>query len=150
MDRGVFGEEKIRTVQRQVAVNFISGYLMVTDIAESPAGIHHGGSSDDVRFQEDSRIFDGAVYVAFSSEIDHGIRFFLFKKLEHAIPVADIKPDETEIRIIHDRCQRGQVPRISQLIDADDPVFRMGFEMIVNEISANESGTAGNNDRGHN
>ena len=150
VDRCSFGKEQIRAVQRQVPVDFIGGNLVITNIAECPACVHHGCSPDDVGFQENPGIFDGAVYMAFGREIDDGVRFFFFKKLEYTVTVADIQPDKTEIRVIHDRRQRGKIPRISQFIDAHYPVIRVSFEMIVNEISADKSGSAGDEDRCHN
>ena len=40
MDRRFFGEEQIRTIQRQIAVDLVCGYLMEALDAVFAAGIH--------------------------------------------------------------------------------------------------------------
>ena len=147
VDRGLFGEEQVRPVQRQIAVDFIRRYLMVPLDAVFPASVHHGRRADDVRLQEDARILNAAVHVAFRSEVHHDVRMLFLKELIHGFPVTDIRLHKTEVRIVHDALQRAQVACVGQLIQADDPVIRILAQHVKDEIASDESGAAGYDDR---
>ena len=66
MNRGLLGEEQIRSVQGQIAVNLIGGNLVITGDAVLAAGIHQHLSAQNVGLQEDLGILDGAVNMALS------------------------------------------------------------------------------------
>ena len=52
------------------------------------AGIHQNSSTDDVRVQENLRVFDGAVYMALCCEVYHHIRMLLLEELVNCFSVA--------------------------------------------------------------
>ena len=79
VDRGFFREEKIRSVQRKIAVNFIGGNLMIAGDTVFAAGIHQDSRSFNIGIEENFRVFDGTVYMAFRSKVDDHIRMFFFK-----------------------------------------------------------------------
>ena len=86
--------------------------------------------------------------MALRREVHHCVGLFRLEERVHALPVADVQLDEAEIRMLHGALQRGQVSRIGQLVQADDPVFRMGLQHVIDEIGADEPGPAGHDD-GH-
>ena len=58
-------------------------------------------------------------------KIDNHIRFFFLKKGIYSRTVADIEFYETKIRLIHHRCERGQIARIGQGIQTNNAILRM-------------------------
>ena len=89
------------------------------------AGVHQDGSTDDICLKENLRIFDGTVYMAFCSEVDHDIRMLFLKETVYCFTVCDAFLHKTEIRIVHDRGKSGKITRIGQAVQADDPVVRV-------------------------
>ena len=145
MDRSFFGEEQIRPIQRQVAINLISRNLMITLNAVLAASIHQNTGADDIGLEEDTRIFDGAVNMRFCRKVDHNVRMFFFKQLIHRFAVTDICFHETEIRVVHNRCQCGQIACVGQLVQADDPVIRILLQHVEHKVTPNKTSAAGNN-----
>ena len=148
VDGGLLGEEEVGPVKGQVAVDFVRGDLVVALYAVFTAGVHHDGGSDDVGLEEDLRVLDGPVHMGFSGEIDDDVRLLLLEELVDSRPVTDVHADKAEVRPVHDRRQGGQVARVGQLVDADDPVLRMPVELIIYKVTADKSGAAGH-DNGH-
>ena len=149
VDGCLLGEEEVGAVQGQVAVDLVSGDLVVALHTVFAAGIHHDRGPDDIGLEEDLRVLNGPVHVGLRGKIDDNIRLFLFKEFIDGSAVADVHPDEAEIGLIHDGRQRGQIARVGQLVDADDPVLRMSVELIIHKIASDKSGAAGH-DNGHN
>ena len=114
--------------------------------AELPAGIHQHTGPQDVRLQEDAGILDRTVHVALRREVHDDIRLFLFKERPDTLPVADVQADEAEPRVIHDSLQRGKIPRVGQLVHADDPVLRTLPPHMENEIGTDEPGSSRHQD----
>ena len=147
MDGGFLGEEQVRPVKRQVAVNFVCGNLVIPGDAELPAGVHQHLSAQNVGLQEYFGIFDGAVNVALRREVHHHIRVLFRKELANPFPVADVQLHEPKIGIFHHGSQGGQVPRVGQFVQANDPVIRVFAQHMENKVGADKSGTAGYNNR---
>ena len=148
MDGGLFGKQQVRPVQRQVAVYFIGGYLMEPGNAVLAAGIHQRGCADDVCLQENAGVINTAVHMGFRGEIDNHFRMLFLKQGENGFPVADVRPDKAETGIVHNRFQGGQVSRIGELVQADNPVFRILVQQVKDIVGTDEAGAAGN-DGGH-
>ena len=108
--------------------------------AIDPTKIHN-----DVGLEEDARIFDRTVNMRFCRKVDHDVRVFFFKQFIHSFAVTDIRLHEAEIRVIHNRCQRGQIASIGQLVQADDPVIRILLQHMEHKVTTNKTSTAGNN-----
>ena len=137
-------EEEVWTVKRQVAVNFVGWDLVVALDAVLAAGVHQDWSPDDVGLQEDFRIFDWTVNVAFRSEVDHNVWMFFFKKLVDAFAVADVQLDEAEVWLVHNILQCWQVARVSQLVQADDLIVWVLLHHVEDKVAADEASTASN------
>ena len=146
MNRSLFGEEQVRAIQRKVTINLIRRNLMITLDAIFTASVHQYRSADNIGLEEDTRIFNGTINMRFCRKVDHDIRMLLLEQLIDCFTVADVCFHKAEIGVIHNRCQRGQVSCISQLVQADDPVIRILLQHMENKIGTDESGTAGNND----
>lgn len=143
MNRRLLGKEQVGAVKRQVAVDLVSGHLMVARDAVFAAGIHERGRAHDVGLQEDARVLDGAVYVALRREIDNDVWVLLLKEAVDGLAVADVRLDKAEIRVIHHRCKRGEVARVGQLVQTDNAVVRVFSQHVEDEVASDESGTAG-------
>lgn len=143
MEWRLFREEQVRPVQGQVAVDFVCGDLVVTLDTILPASIREDRGADDIGLQENLRIQDGTIHMGLGSKVHHHIRMLLFKESIHRIPVTDIHLHKPKIRLIHDRSQSGEIPSISQLIEADNPIIRILLHHVENKVRADETGTAG-------
>ena len=80
-------------------------------------------------------------------EVDDDVRLLLLKDAVDRTAVRDVRANELEVLLLHHRLKRLEIARIRQLVDADDAVARMLLEHVVNEVRANEAGTAGHDNR---
>ena len=85
----------------------------------------------------------------FRRKIDNNIRMFFLKQLVDCFPVANICLHETEIRVVHNGRKRRQIARIRQLVKADNPIVRVLLEHMEDEVAANKTRAASNNNRHH-
>ena len=145
MDRSILGEEQVRTIQRQVTINLIGRNLMITLNTVLAASVHQHTGTDDIGLEEDAWIFDGTVNMRFCRKVHYDIRMFFFKQLVHCFTVTDVSLHEAEIRIVHNRCQRGQIACIGQLVQTDNPVIRILLQHMEYKVTTNKTSTAGNN-----
>lgn len=139
-------EEQVRTVERQIAIDLVRRDLMVAVDAVLAAGVEQHARADDVRLQEDLRILNGAVDMRFRCEVNDDVRLLLLEDAVDRPAVCDVRADELEVLLLHRILERLEVARIRQLVDADDVVTRMLLEHVVDEVRANEAGTAGHDD----
>ena len=127
MDRGILMEEQIRAIQWQITVHLIRGHLMITPNAILSACIHQHRCTDDIGLQKTSGFsmerctWDSAAKLTITSG------FSSSKKGIYSRTVADIEFYETKIRLIHHRCERGQIARIGQGIQTYDAILWMFF-----------------------
>ena len=145
MNRGFFGKEQVRTIQRKVTINLVGRNLMITLDTVLAAGIHQNRSTDDIGLKENARIFNRTVNMRFCRKVDHNIRMFFLEQLIDCFAVADVCFHKAEIRVIHNRCQRGQVSCVGQFIQTDDPVIRILLQHVEHKVAANKSSTASYN-----
>ena len=148
VDGGLFGKEQVRSVQRQIAVDFVGRNLVITLDAIFPASVHHNRCAEDIGLEEDLRVFDRAVYVRFSCKVDNDVGLFFLEELVHALTVADVQLDKSEVRIVHHRFQCGQIASIGQLVQTNNAVVWVCFQHMKNEIGADKAGAA-SYDNGH-
>lgn len=139
-------EEEVRTVERQVTVDLVRRDLMVAVDAVLAAGVEQHARADDVRLQEDLRILNGAVDMRLRCKVNDDVRLLLLEDAVDRPAVCDVRADELEVLLLHRALERLEVARIRQLVDADDAVTRMLLEHVVDEVRANEAGTAGHDD----
>jgi len=116
MNRRSLGEEQIRTIQRQIAVDLIRRNLMVARDAIMATGIHQRLRTQNIGLEENAWILNRAIHMAFRCKVYNNIRLFFFEERKYRFPVADIRLYKPEIRIIHHGLQRGQVASVGQLI----------------------------------
>ena len=95
----------------------------------------------DVGLNEDLGIFNAPVHVGFGGKIDNEIKGMVRKQLIHEFRVRNITLYKFVIRVGLDIGQVFQIARISQCIQIDDLVIRMGFQHVLYKIGADEPGT---------
>lgn len=144
VQRCLLREEEVGPVEGQIAVDLVCGDLMIAPDAVFAAGIHERRRAEDVGLQEDARILNGAIDVAFGRKVDDDIGVLLFKETEYPLSVADIQLNEAEIGLLHDACKRRKIARISEFIEADDAVIGMRLQHIKDEVAADEPRSACN------
>ena len=89
---------------------------------------------------------DGAVNMAFGGEVNDGGGLMLAKKLGDQFAVVDVAVDEFIAADGRDRRQVGGISGVSEAVEVDD---RGGLlrQPLQNEVGADESGAAGDDDR---
>ena len=97
MQWGFLGKQQVRPVERQVAVDLVSGYLMEAGSPMLSAGIHENLSAHYICTKKNSRIIYGTVDMAFRSKINYDIRFFAFKDSIYTVTVGNIRFIEIEV-----------------------------------------------------
>ena len=143
MYRGLLGEEKVGSVKRKIAVDFIGGNLMITLDAVLAAGVHHSGGAHDIGLQEHAGILDGAVHVGLGGKVHHRVRLLMLEDLIDRSPVADVHLVEFEVGVLQSLLQRGEIACVGQRIQTDDPILGVVFQFKVDEVCADEAGAAG-------
>ena len=116
-------EEEIFSLKRQVAVHFIRRDLMETTDAIESARIEEHAGAHDVRLEENARGGDGAVHMALCGKVHHHVGLFFFKQLVNEFSVCDVSAHEGKARVIPDGRERLEIPRIGELVQAEDLVI---------------------------
>ena len=88
-------------------------------------GLEHRQCTHYIRAGEGERIFDRAIYVALSGEVDYTCDVFFLHQRIDGIEVADICTYETVVRLVFDILEIRQVTGIGQLIQIDDTIVRI-------------------------
>ena len=63
--------------------------------------------------------------MAFSSEMDDAINFFILHELVESVKVANVHLHELVVRLAFDILEVSKVARIRELVEVDDIVFRV-------------------------
>ena len=95
---------------------------------------------------ESEGVFDGAVHVAFSGEVDDAGYFILLHQFQHLVEVTDVCLDEGVIRFVLDVLQIRQVSGIRQFIYIYYMVFRIFRYEKADYVAPDKAGTAGDDD----
>ena len=143
VQRRLLGEQQLRPVERQVAVDLVGRDLMEADVSVFTAGVHEHGRADDVRLQKQRRVGDRAIHMALGREVDDHVGTLLGKEGIDRLTVADVHPGKAEIRLAEQRRERGEIAGIGELVDAHEPVVRIVRAQVKQEIRADEAGAAG-------
>ena len=143
VQRRLLGEQQVRPVERQVAVDLVGRDLMEADIPVFAAGVHEHGRADDVRLQKQRRVGDRAIHMALGREVHDHVGVLLGKEAVDRLTVADVRLDKAEIRLPEQRRERGEIAGIGELVDAHEPVVRIALAQVKQEIRADEAGAAG-------
>lgn len=147
MNGGLLGEEEVGAVKGQVAIDLIGGNLMIALDAVLVAGVQQHAGAHDVGLQEDGGVFNGAVNMALSGKVHHDVGLLLLKELIDSSPVGDGGLDKAEVGVVHDAGQGLQIACVGQAVQTDDAVLRMSAQHIVDEVAADKTGAAGDNNR---
>ena len=148
VDGGLFREEQIRPIQGQIAVHLVGRHLMIPLNAVLPAGVHQGLGTQNVGAQEQPGIFHGTIHMALRCKVHDNVGMLFLKELFHGSLIRNVRLHEAEMVILHGLIQGGHVACIGQAVQADDPILWMVLQLEVDEVAANEAGTAGD-DNGH-
>ena len=100
----------------------------------------------DVRTREGERILDRAVHMAFGREVDDPVDAVLLKQLTHRFEVADVAPDKSIVGPLLDIPQVGQIARIGQLVEVDDPVIGVFVHEKADYVRADKARAARDQD----
>ena len=152
--RGVLRKE---TFGAQRAVNFIRRHLMIAH-SLAPCGItlfvltRHpcttGGvkqvlSTQNIRHQEELRILDAAVHMAFSGKVHHIVEFVFGKQLVGKNTVTDITFDKEATFLVNIFGNRAQISGIGQGIQYHHFYIIMLCQNIFYIVGSDKSGSTG-------
>src|SRR6185295_15462868 len=98
-----------------------------------------GLRATDVGPEEGARVVDGAVDVRLGGEVDDDVA--ARHRLVHGGLVADVGLDHRDA--VRHRRQAGPVTGVGEGVDDGHVVVGMGLHHVVNEVGADESGAAG-------
>ena len=102
--------------------------------------------SHDIGACESERVFDTAVHVAFGSQMDNAVHMVLPEEFAHLVEIANVRFDESVIRLVFDVFQVGQVSGVGQLVQIDNVVVRILVDEEAYDMAADETGSSGNDD----
>ena len=139
MKRSLLGKEHVRSIQRQITINLISRYLMITLNTILTASVHQNLSAKYISLKENAWILNGTVNMGLSCKINNNIWLMLIKKLIHIIAVGNIALYENELRIFHSLVQGFHVSCISQCIKTDNLVLWMFLQLVIYKIATNKT-----------
>ena len=147
--------DAFRMVHLEGAINFVSG-----DVVEALAlvlfgeafpvefcGLEQGERTHHVRLREGERVLDGAIDMAFSSEVDDAIDLLVLHELVERIEVADVHLHELVVRLALDVLEVREVARVSQLVEVDNFVLGVLVHEKANHVASDKACTAGDNNR---
>lgn len=102
-----------------------------------------------VSLGESKGILDRTVHMALSREMDDAVDMLFLHQFVNTVEIADIHLYETVIRFILDVLQVGQVASVSKLIEVDDPVIRVFVHEKANNVTADKTGAASDDNSTH-
>ena len=137
------GEQQLRPVERQIAVDLVGRDLMEADVSVFAAGVHEHGRADDVRLQKQRRVGDRAIHMALGREVDDHVGALLGKEGVDRLTVADVHFGKAEIWLPEQRRERREIAGIGELVDAHKSVVRIVLTQIKKVVCADEAGAAG-------
>ena len=99
-------------------------------------------SAHHVRLGEGERVLDGAVHVAFGSEVNDAIDFFILHELVERVKIADVHLHELVVRLVLDILEIREVTRVSKLVKVDNLVFRVLVHEQANDMTSDKARAA--------
>ena len=98
----------------------------------------------DISACEGERILYASVNMTLGSKMDDAIDVLILHQLIESIEVADVHLYKLIVRLILNVLKVSQVAGISQLIKADDIIFRVFVHEEANNVRADKTSTTGN------
>src|SRR3989338_10006704 len=94
--------------------------------------------ANDVGLDEIFGAVDGTIHMALRREVEDGTRSMLRQQLGDQLCIANIAAHKKVARIILQRCEIFEIPRVSKLVEADDRFVMFG-QPIQYEICADKA-----------
>ena len=98
------------------------------------------------QLMQDEKV-DGIIHLAAESHVDRSIKdpftFAQTNVMVEGFEIADIHLHELVVRLVFNVLQVGQVTGIGQLVQTDDFIFRVFVDEQTYHVTANETGTTG-------
>ena len=76
-------------------------------------------------------------------KVHHRVGLLLLENFIDGRPVADVHLVERKVGVLQGLLQGGEVARVGQGVQADDPILGMVFQLEVDEVGADEARAAG-------
>ena len=140
MERCLLRKEQVGAVERKITVYLVRRDLMIPFDSVLAAGIEQYTRPNDIRLQENLGAFNRAVDMGLRRKVYNDVRLFSLKERIDRRTVGDVPTHKRKLRILPRRVQRRQIPRIRQRIIADNTIFRMFTQLVVNEIRTDKPG----------
>ena len=86
--------------------------------------------------------------MALGGEVDDDVGVLGLEEVIDGLAVGDVGADECEVFVLLRGFERLEVAGIGELVKADEAVFRVVLEFVVDEVAADKTGAAGDDD-GH-
>ena len=143
-----------RMVHLEGAINFV-GRNMIESLAFVLFGeafpvelgsLEQSESTHDVRLGKRERVLDGAVHMAFGSQVNDAVDFFVLHELVESVKVADIHLHELVVRLVFDVLEVGKVTGVSQLVKIDNLVVRVLVHEQAHHVASDKACATGDND----
>ena len=144
--RGPRGAGQLQRAVHLVGRDVVEQLACPITVPVLPRSFEQRQRTHDVRTRESERIPDRAVHVALGCEVDHPVDAVLPEQFTHRFEVADVAPDESVVRPLLDVSQVGEVARIGQLVEVDDPVIGVFGHEKTDHMRADEARTARDED----
>ena len=138
--RRLLREDLVR-VERQVAVDLARGHVVEALHSRSARRLEQRLRAEHVRAEEARRIDDGERVVRLGGEVDDDLGPVVAQRRLRELPVADVALYERDA--ILDPREALAVPRIREQVVDDDLVVGVPLEPVVDEVRADEAGSAG-------
>ena len=136
------GVALLRETFRYVAVHFVGGHLQEPLHFQAPRRFEQDTDPVEIGFDEGGRVEDGPVDMGFGREVDD--RVDPAHRVVDRVPVPDIPVNEPEPVRTRAFVDIGQIAGVGQRIEHHDLRFRMVFQCVSNEVTADEPGSTGN------
>ena len=149
VDRRLFGEEQVGTVQRQIAVDLVRRHLMEPDVAVGATAVEQDLRAENVRLEKDLRRVDRTVDVRFRGEVDDGVDRRFVKQRKDRVAVGDVRSDKAEAVVFQRGRQRFKIARVGQRVQPDHAQLGVPVEHIIDKVGTDKAGSAGDKQRIH-
>ena len=109
-------------------------------------GLKQAERTHHVCVGEGERVLDGTVYMTLCSQMDDAVHMVLLHQCLDGIAVADVSLYKRVVGLIFYIFEVGQVAGISQFVEIDDMVVGVFVDKESDYMTADEAGSAGNDD----
>ena len=138
--------ERVSRVERQVAVDLARRDVVKARHPAPARGLEQRLRPEDVGAEEAAGVDHGEAVVRLGGEVDEHVDVLLGEQPLGRVEVADVADCEPHAEPV----EVARVAGVGQLVERHDVVARVVFEPPADEVRADESGRAGDEDRsGH-